>query len=417
MTSFLGAGIPLFTTILALAVFVCSAFAAGAGCVVMALYLKGDFIEAPGFFARLAAKTALLTLLAVSAGWRVRRAAPLCLRNGLSEHDEPRATSWTFAVLFIAFALSMLLVLPNLSAYPWPAPDETHHLIVARNLAEHGAYASGHPDDAFTYFDPYDSVGAPVILPVAAVFSLNGTGLAGARIVIAFSYLILCVLVFLVMRRPFGPTAAACAVLMAKYKGRPCGTFGAAAAFSFYPSKNLGAYGDGGAALTNSADLDERLRKLRNYGEETRYHHVCQGFNSRLDEIQAAILSVKLVHLDAWNDARRAHAKLYGDVLEGLPLRLPSEAEWATHCYHLYVIRSPQRDALREHLQAEGIATQLHYPVPVHLQEAYAFLDKGPGSFPQSEQAASEVLSLPMYPELTSEEIAQIGRAVEDFYS
>ena len=203
----------------------------------------------------------------------------------------------------------------------------------------------------------------------------------------------------------------------AKYKGRPCGTFGAAAAFSFYPSKNLGAYGDGGAVVTNSAGLDERLRMLRNYGEETRYHHVCQGFNSRLDELQAAVLSVKLPHLDAWNDLRRAHAKHYRGVLEGLPLRLPSEAEWATHCYHLYVIRSPQRDALREHLQAEGIGTQLHYPVPVHLQEAYAFLDKGPGSFPQSEQAASEVLSFPMYPELTSEEIVQIGRAVEDFFS
>ena len=214
VTSFLGAGIPLFTTALSLAVFVCSAFAAVAGCVVMALYLRGDFFEAPGFSARLAAKTILLTLLALAAGWALRRAAPLCVKDGLTEHDEPRATSWTFAVLIIAFALSMLLVLPNLSAYPWPAPDETHHLIVARNLAEYGAYASGHPDDAFTYFDPYDSVGAPVILPVAAVFSLSGTGLAGARIVIALSYLILCVLVFLVMRRPFGPTAAACATLM-----------------------------------------------------------------------------------------------------------------------------------------------------------------------------------------------------------
>lgn len=203
----------------------------------------------------------------------------------------------------------------------------------------------------------------------------------------------------------------------AKYKGRACGTFGAAAAFSFYPSKNLGAYGDGGAVATNSAELCERLRKLRNYGEETRYHHVCQGFNSRLDEIQAAVLSVKLPHLDVWNDARRKHAEQYRQVFAGLPLRLPIEAEWAAHCYHLYVIRSPQRDALRLHLQAEGIGTQLHYPVPVHLQEAYGHLDKGPGSFPQSEKAAAEVLSLPMYPELSSEEIAQIGRAVEDFHS
>ncbi len=213
--SFLGAGVPLFATTLALAAFVCSAFAAGAGCAVMAVYLRGDFSEeAPGFFARLATKTALLALVAVAAGWAVRRVAPSCAGERLTEHDAPRVTSSTFAVLFIAFGLSMLLVLPNLDAYPWPAPDEVHHLIVARNLAENGAYASGHPDDAFIHFDPYDSVGAPVILPVAAVFGLNGTGLVGARAVIAVSYLILCVFVFLVMGRPFGPTAAACAVLM-----------------------------------------------------------------------------------------------------------------------------------------------------------------------------------------------------------
>ncbi|MCH8203623.1 MAG: DegT/DnrJ/EryC1/StrS family aminotransferase [Candidatus Hydrogenedentes bacterium] len=203
----------------------------------------------------------------------------------------------------------------------------------------------------------------------------------------------------------------------ALYKGRPCGTFGEAAAFSFYPSKNLGAYGDGGAVVTNNPDIDERLRKLRNYGESERYHHECQGVNSRLDEIQAAVLGVKLPHLDAWNAARRQHAKQYRDGLEGLPLRLPTEAEWATHCYHLYVVRSQERDGLREHLRAEGIGTQLHYPVPIHFQEAYACLGKASGSFPESESAASEVLSLPMYPELTSDAIETVARAIKDYFS
>ncbi len=203
----------------------------------------------------------------------------------------------------------------------------------------------------------------------------------------------------------------------ALYKGRSCGTFGEAAAFSFYPSKNLGAYGDGGAVVTNSPDIEERLRKLRNYGESERYHHECQGVNSRLDEIQAAVLSVKLPHLDTWNAARRKHAKQYRTVLDGLPIRLPTEAEWATHCYHLYVVRSQERDALREHLRAEGIGTQLHYPVPIHSQKAYAFLGKAAGSFPESELAASEVLSLPMYPELSSDAIDTVARAIKDFYS
>ncbi len=203
----------------------------------------------------------------------------------------------------------------------------------------------------------------------------------------------------------------------ALYKGRSCGTFGAAAAFSFYPSKNLGAYGDGGAVVTNDPGIDERLRKLRNYGESERYHHDCQGLNSRLDEIQAAVLGVKLPHLGAWNAARRQHAKQYRDALAGLPIRLPVETEWATHCYHLYVIRAQERDGLREHLRAEGIGTQLHYPVPIHFQKAYAFLGKASGSFPESESAASEVLSLPMYPELTSDAIDTVARAIKDFFS
>lgn len=203
----------------------------------------------------------------------------------------------------------------------------------------------------------------------------------------------------------------------ARYRDRHCGAFGAASAFSFYPSKNLGAYGDGGAVVTNSGACAERLKRLRNYGESTRYHHVSQGFNSRLDELQAAVLGVKLRHLDAWNRARNELAARYRKVLEGLPVELPHEAEWATHCYHLFVIRTPRRDELREHLHAAGIGTQLHYPVPVHLQEGYAFLGKPQGSYPAAEKAAAEVLSLPMYPELRPSEVDRVGGSIEEFFS
>jgi dTDP-4-amino-4,6-dideoxygalactose transaminase len=201
-----------------------------------------------------------------------------------------------------------------------------------------------------------------------------------------------------------------------RYRGRHCGTFGAAAAFSFYPSKNLGAYGDAGAVTTNDGAVDGRVRMLRNYGEETRYHHTVRGFNSRLDEIQAAILRVKLRHLDAWNAARREHAAAYAQLLEGLPVTLPAEAPWAHHIYHLYVIRSPRRDALQAHLKQRGIATLLHYPVPIHLQEAYADLNRGRGAFPQAEKACDEVLSLPMYAELPFEHIERVAEAIRDFH-
>ncbi|NIA13898.1 MAG: erythromycin biosynthesis sensory transduction protein eryC1 [Nitrospiraceae bacterium] len=200
------------------------------------------------------------------------------------------------------------------------------------------------------------------------------------------------------------------------YRGRRCGTFGAAAAFSFYPSKNLGAYGDGGAVVTNDAGIDTELRMLRNYGEETRYHHSVKGFNSRLDEIQAAILRVKLAHLDEWNDARRERAERYASLLAPLPIRLPLEAEWAHHIYHLYVIRSKQRDALQAFLKDRGIGTLLHYPVPIHLQAAYEDLELAEGAFPVSEAACNQVLSLPMWPELTEEGIERVAAAVTEFH-
>ncbi|HOZ45333.1 MAG TPA: DegT/DnrJ/EryC1/StrS family aminotransferase [Candidatus Hydrogenedentes bacterium] len=203
----------------------------------------------------------------------------------------------------------------------------------------------------------------------------------------------------------------------ARYRGRPCGILGRAAAFSFYPSKNLGAYGDGGAVVTNDADVAERVRMLRNYGEETRYFHTMKGINSRLDELQAAILRVKLKYLDDWNAARRERAKAYRERLAGLPLTLPVQAKWATAVYHLYVVRTPERDALREYLRENEIGTQLHYPVPIHLQRAYADLGYARGDFPESEKACDEVLSLPMYPELAMEDLDRVAAAVRAFFA
>lgn len=201
-----------------------------------------------------------------------------------------------------------------------------------------------------------------------------------------------------------------------EYRGRRCGTFGAAAAFSFYPSKNLGAYGDGGAVTTNDEAVDAAVRMLRNYGEEKRYYHSTKGFNSRLDELQAAVLRVKLRRLDAWNAARRERAAIYARLLKHLPIRLPFEAPWARHIYHLFVIRSRQRDALQAHLKECGIGTLLHYPVPIHMQRAYADLGYGKGAFPESEKACDEVLSLPMYAELPIEAVEQVAAAMTEFF-
>lgn len=202
-----------------------------------------------------------------------------------------------------------------------------------------------------------------------------------------------------------------------KYKGRKCGAFGTAAAFSFYPSKNLGAYGDGGAISTNDAALDAEIRMLRNYGEATRYYHSRHGINSRLDEIQAAILRVKLRHLDVWNEARRARAREYARLLRAAPVMLPVEAPWAHHIYHLFPIRTPSRDALHNYLEKHEIGTFMHYPVPIHLQRAYGDLGFGRGAFPVAERACDEVLSLPMYPELPFEHIERVANAILEFFS
>ena len=205
----------------------------------------------------------------------------------------------------------------------------------------------------------------------------------------------------------------------ATWDGRKVGTFGDAAAFSFYPSKNLGAYGDGGLVVTNDASLAERVRLLRLHGSRDNIHHEVLGRNSRLDELQAAILRVKLRHLEAWNERRRMHAATYDRALRPLgdKVMFPKAHPAARHVYHLYPVRVGERQAFREALAAEGIATQIHYPLPLHLEPAFTSLGYAPGACPHAEQAAQEIVSLPMYPELTSRQVDQITQAVAHFFS
>ncbi len=199
----------------------------------------------------------------------------------------------------------------------------------------------------------------------------------------------------------------------ARYHGQRVGTFGHLAAFSFYPTKNLGAAGDAGAILTRDAALAARLRRLRNYGQSSRYVHEERGVNSRMDELQAAVLRVKLPRLDEFNAARRRIAALYDANLQGVVQPLAqSEIE---HVYHLYVVRHPQRDALIDHLKAAGIGTLIHYPIPVHLQRAYADLGYPRGSLPVTEQAAAEILSLPLYVGLSDDDVRLVAAAVSRF--
>ena len=209
----------------------------------------------------------------------------------------------------------------------------------------------------------------------------------------------------------------ACQAHGARYKGRRAGSLGHAAAFSFYPGKNLGAYGDGGMVVTNDADIRKRLEMLRNYGQEEKYHHLTQGFNRRLDTLQAAVLRVKLKYLEKWNAARRWQAELYHRLLAGTALVLPSEAVGAQSVWHLYVIRTEHRDKLKEYLASRGIAAGIHYPVPIHLQPAYKNLGYKRGSFPVTEQYAQRILSLPMYAELTPELIEYVSKSILTFLS
>lgn len=198
----------------------------------------------------------------------------------------------------------------------------------------------------------------------------------------------------------------------ARYKGKPCGTLGTLAAFSFYPSKNLGAFGDAGAVVCNDDDLAHYIAQLRVYGETERYIHEHEGINSRLDEVQAAVLRIKLPFLSQWHQERRRLASLYTEVITHPAIRIPLEADWAESSYHLYVIRTEQRDALQAYLAENGIGTLIHYPIPVHLQPAYAYMPYEQGDFPHSEQAANEVLSLPLYPGLSDESVAEVCRVL-----
>jgi dTDP-4-amino-4,6-dideoxygalactose transaminase len=199
----------------------------------------------------------------------------------------------------------------------------------------------------------------------------------------------------------------------ARYKGRRAGGLGDAAGFSFYPGKNLGALGDGGAVVTNDDKLADRVRVLRNYGSKIKYNNEVKGYNSRLDELQAALLRVKLRKLDEWNDRRRAVAKKYLQYFAAVPeLILPGVPDWAEPVWHLFVVRHPQRDALQKKLGEAGIGTLIHYPIPPHRQPAYADFGYGEGDFPISERIASEVLSLPMGPHLVEKDFRDVIQKV-----
>jgi dTDP-4-amino-4,6-dideoxygalactose transaminase len=207
----------------------------------------------------------------------------------------------------------------------------------------------------------------------------------------------------------------ACQAHGASYKGRQAGSIGHAAAFSFYPGKNLGAYGDGGGVTTNDENVNKTLLSLRNYGQSKKYHHEIQGFNRRLDTLQAAVLRVKLKYLDQWNNARREHAKLYNELLADAPVSRPHEPSYAKSIYHLFVIRAQDREGLRSALAEQDITAIMHYPLPIHLQPAYKELGYERGNFPITEKFADQILSLPMYAELTDEAIERVVHYVKEF--
>jgi dTDP-4-amino-4,6-dideoxygalactose transaminase len=200
----------------------------------------------------------------------------------------------------------------------------------------------------------------------------------------------------------------------ARYKGKPVGSMGDLACFSFYPGKNLGAYGEGGMVVTSNEEYARTIRMLRDWGQDRKYHHLLAGYNYRLEGMQGAILRVKLRHLEKWTEARRAHAARYRELLADTGLGIPAESKDARHVYHVYAVRTRERDALMTSLGERGVQTGIHYPVPVHLQPAYADAAWKQGSFPHSEQAADEVMSLPMYPEMTEEHLQAVSQALHE---
>ena len=209
----------------------------------------------------------------------------------------------------------------------------------------------------------------------------------------------------------------ACQAHGALYFGARAGSLGLSGCFSFYPGKNLGACGEGGIVVTNNDEQARQIRMLRDWGQDRRYHHVMAGYNYRMDAIQGAILRVKLRQLESWTEARRMRARLYEQLLGDAPIDIPREAHGRRHVYHIFAVRTDHRDDLQRQLLAEGVETGLHYPVPVHLQPAYANPEYGPGSFPHAEAAARSVLSLPLYPELRTQDVEMISDLVrQDAY-
>jgi len=198
----------------------------------------------------------------------------------------------------------------------------------------------------------------------------------------------------------------ACQAHGAEYKGKPAGSMGDAGCFSFYPGKNLGAYGEAGAVVTSNEGLDRKIRMLRDHGQAKKYYHSLIGWNARMDGIQGAVLSVKLKHLPAWNEGRRRNAAIYDELLKGVKgVTTPKQAGYSKHVYHIYAIRVADRDRLIASLAEKDIQCGIHYPIPVHLLDAYKSLNLGTGSFPVAEKSAAEFVSLPMFPELSGEQI------------
>lgn len=201
----------------------------------------------------------------------------------------------------------------------------------------------------------------------------------------------------------------------AEYKGEKAGSFGDCGAFSFYPSKNLGAFGDGGCVVTNDKKIADKIRALRDYGQQGRYNHIYLGFNSRLDELQAAILKVKLKHLDNWNDRRRQLAKIYNQLLSEAEVVQPVELKGYFHIYHLYVVRSKERDRLVKYLFKNGIQAGIHYPKVIYRQKAYEYFSKKICNCPIAEKYCQEIVSLPLYPELTDAQVKRICKLIKFF--
>ena len=205
----------------------------------------------------------------------------------------------------------------------------------------------------------------------------------------------------------------ACQAHGAAYRGKPIGALGDLVCFSFYPGKNLGAYGEGGAVVTSNDEHAKKIRMLRDWGQDRKYHHALAGFNYRMEGLQGAILRAKLSHLEGWTEARRRHAAQYAELLAGAPVTVPQQREGSRHVFHVYAVRVRDRDAVVKALDEQGIQTGIHYPVNVHLQPAYADPAFPRGSFPTSERAADEVLSLPMFPEMTEEHLGLVAHALQ----